>query len=125
MGKRVLIIDDDLYIRDVYEEILKNEGFDVDTAADGVEGERMLLEGGYDLVLLDIMMPKVDGLEVLRRLSIKRPAKPNGPIVVLTNLANDPVLAEAQKLGAKTYIIKSDSAPDEFLKQVKEIIGDC
>ena len=120
--KKVLIVDDDLYIRELYEELLKDEGYEVTTGSDGAEGLTKMSEGGYDLVLLDVMMPKIDGVGILQKLA-ETPAKsPNGPIIILTNLANDPVIDEAKKLGAQDSFIKSDHTPDEFLGKVKEYL---
>src|SRR6185436_8567399 len=80
MGKRILLADDDLYIRDIYLEILKSDGFDVDTAINGEEALEKLHQGGYDLVILDVMMPKLDGIGVLDGLQKNPPLKQNGPI---------------------------------------------
>ena len=117
--KRILVIEDDTYTRELYEEVLKEANFEVVTALDGEEGLAKAKEGGYDLILLDIMMPKLDGLEVLRSLKENKPEKKNGPIIVLTNLAHDPVIREAINLGATSYLIKTDLNPDQLIKEVK------
>lgn len=120
--QKILIIEDDMYIRDVYEEVLKQAGYDISLAADGQEGVIKAQEGGYDLVLLDIMMPKLDGLGVLRALKDQPAKKPNGYIVLLTNLAHDSIIQEAQTLGAYTYFVKSDLNPDELVERVKQVL---
>lgn len=121
MAKKILIVDDDLYIKDLYEELLKEGGYDVETAADGEDGLEKMSQGGYDLVLLDVMMPKIDGYGVLVKLSEKPPTVPNGKIIILTNLANDPgIIDECIKKGATASYIKSDYTPEEFLAKVKE-----
>ncbi len=122
MAKKVLIVDDDVYLRDLYEEVLKAEGYEVTTAVDGEDGVGKLQQGGYDFVLLDVMMPKLDGLGVLKKLKETPPAIPNGSIVLLTNLAQDPIVNEAMQLGAKTYIIKADITPDQLVEKVKEYL---
>ena len=116
--KKVLVIEDDQFVRDIYVDILKERHFMVDVAADGQEGLTKLLQGGYDIVLLDIMMPKMNGIQVLTELKKARPKPKLGPIIVLTNLAHDPVLKEAIDLGAHFYLIKSDLTPDEFGERV-------
>ena len=122
MAKKILIIDDDRYIRELYEEVLKNEGFEVTTALDGEAGLDLILKNSFDLILLDVMMPKLDGLGVLAQLR-NNPKKPATPIVLLTNLANDPNIAEVIKNSqAKSYLIKSDFTPDEFLNKVKTFL---
>ena len=122
MAKKVLIVDDDAYLRDLYEEVLKGEGYDVTTAVDGEEGVAKLQQGGYDLTLLDVMMPKLDGLGVLKKLKESPPTTPNGTILLLTNLAQDPIVTEAMQSGAKSYIIKADITPDQLIEKVKEYL---
>lgn len=122
MSKKILIVDDDMYLRDLYEEILKEAGFEVETAADGREGLTKLSLGGYDLTLLDVMMPHLDGLGVLSKLQEVKPTTPNGPIVLLTNLAHDPVIKEGLSKGAVAYLIKADMTPDQVLENVKKYI---
>lgn len=122
MAKKVLIIDDDTYIRELYEELLTADGYEVETAKEGETGLKKIQEGGYDLVLLDIMLPKIDGHGVLVKLKESPPKKQNGPIVILTNLANDPIVDESVKLGAKASYIKSDHTPEEFLSMIKKFL---
>lgn len=120
MAQRILIVDDDMYIRDLYEEILKNERYDVTIAQDGAEGLTYLQQGGFDVVLLDVMMPKLDGVGVLTKIKEFPPAKPNGPILLLTNLDHDPILDEAKKLGARDHILKADILPPMLVEIVKK-----
>ncbi|MBI3443442.1 response regulator [Candidatus Woesebacteria bacterium] len=119
MAKKVLIVDDDSTVRELYEEVLKDEGFEVETAADGEEGLTKITEGGYNLILLDIMMPKLDGIGILTSLSEKQPKIKNGPIILLTNLAHDPQIEEALKMGAKAALIKADLTPLQFVEKIK------
>lgn len=122
MAKKILLIDDDTYIRELYEELLKKEGYELETAKDGEDGLQKIQAGGYDLILLDIMLPKIDGHGVLVKLKESPPVKPNGPIIVLTNLANDPIVEESVNLGAKAFYIKSDHTPEEFLDMIKKYL---
>ncbi|HLC94696.1 MAG TPA: response regulator [Patescibacteria group bacterium] len=121
--QKILIIEDDLYIRDVYEEVLKEAGYDITTAVDGQEGVLKAQEGGFDLILLDVMMPKMDGLGVLAALRDKPAKAENGRIVMLTNLAHDSIIQEAQKLGAYSHLVKSSLNPDELVQKVKGLLG--
>jgi DNA-binding response OmpR family regulator len=118
-NKHLLLIEDDLYTRDLYTEILTGAGFEVESAADGAEGLTKLRDGGYDLVLLDIMLPKLDGIGILNELKKNPPEKPNGPIVVLTNLSRDRVINDALAAGAKECIIKTDVNPDQLVEAVR------
>lgn len=122
MAQRVLLVDDDQSIRELYEEILKNAGYEVETAVDGKEGYDKIIEGGYDLILLDVMMPLLDGIGVLTNLQEDHPKKKNGPIILLTNLAYDPVVKDALSKGAAMCLNKAEMNPDEFIKKVKEVI---
>lgn len=117
--QKILIIEDDVYTRDLYEEILKEAGFEIEIAIDGEEGLVKAQEGGYSLILLDLMMPKLDGLGLLEGLEKKKPKKKNGPIVLLTNLAHDPVIKEGLAKGATSYLIKSDLTPEQLVEKVK------
>lgn len=119
---KVLLVDDDQYIRELYEEVLKNAGFEVETAVDGKEGLEKITAGGYDLVLLDVMMPYMDGIGILTELQEHKPLKTNGPIVLLTNLAYDPVIKEALQKGAVACLNKAEMNPDEFLIKIKEFL---
>lgn len=115
MAKRVIVIDDDMYIRELYEEVLKTEGYDVDTASNGQEALDKLKLGGYDLILLDIMMPKIDGLGIMDELAANPPTPPNGPILMLTNLDHEPLIQDALNKGAKAFLIKADITPADLL----------
>lgn len=123
MAKKILIVDDDQYIREFYEELLVGAGYEVYTAKDGLEGFQYIHEGGYDLIVLDVIMPKLDGIGILSKLEEEPPIKKNGPIVLLTNLANDPAVQEAMAKGAHSFFIKSNITPEDFLAQVKTLAG--
>lgn len=116
--KKILIIEDDQFLREFYQELLQGEGYTVDVAADGEVGAAKIKEGGYNLVLLDIMLPKKDGMQVLRELKLQPPKKPNGPIVCLTNLGQDTVIKQCFELGASGYLIKSAMNPDQVLAEI-------
>ena len=122
--KKILLVEDDQFTRELYEEVLKDAGFEVSSAVDGVEGLIKIKTGGYDLILLDVMMPKMDGLDVLRSLMNEPPKVKNGPIVLLTNLTNDPVIDTAYGLNAKGHLVKSDITPGELVEHVKKYTGD-
>lgn len=120
---KILLIEDDMYIRDIYEETLKEAGYHVTTAIDGQEGLLKASEGGYNLVLLDMMMPKMDGIGVLTELKQKPPKIANGAIILLTNLAHESVINQAKSLGAKNFLVKSDLNPDQLVEKVKGFLA--
>lgn len=119
---RVLIVEDDQFLRDFYQELLSSEKYVVDVAADGEVAETKIRQGGWNLIMLDIMLPKKDGLTILKDLKIQPPVKQNGPIVVLTNLGNDTVINQAFTLGAAGYLIKSALNPDEVLNELHSFL---
>jgi DNA-binding response OmpR family regulator len=120
--KRILLVEDEKNTRDLYVDLLAGEGYEVDTAEDGQAGLEKAVEGGYDLILLDIVLPKRDGLEILQYLKEKGSEKPNGPIVLLTVLDQDSTIYTGLKSGAAGYLIKSDLNPDQVVKEVKRFL---
>lgn len=120
LKKNILIIEDDQYIRELYEGLLKDEGFGVATANNGQEGLIKLQDGSFDLVLLDVMMPVLDGIGMLKELHNRYSNKLPFTIILLTNLAHDSIIQEALSLGATTYLTKSELNPDEFISEVKK-----
>lgn len=120
--KRILIIEDDQFLREFYQDLLTEEGYSVEVAADGEIAVNKLLEGGFDLVLLDIMLPKKDGLSVLKDLKLQTPKKINKAVVVLTNLGQESLIKQCFDLGASGYLIKSALNPDQILSEIKSYI---
>ena len=101
--KRVLIVDDELSMREMLAILLKKEGLDVRTAASRAEAARTLGEGPVDLVLTDVKLPDGDGLEILRQV---KAAAPETPVVVMTAFGTTEMAVGARKLGAEAYILK-------------------
>ena len=99
MAQKILVVEDDQFLRELYDELLKEEGYEVTLAEDGEKGLAQIQKGGFDLILLDIMLPKIDGLEILRRVKNKPPEKQNGSTVLLTNLGQDSIIKEGFSLG--------------------------
>ncbi|MBI2330497.1 response regulator [Candidatus Daviesbacteria bacterium] len=122
-AKRILIVEDDQFLREFYQELLQAEGYFVDTAADGEIGLSKIQQEVYNLILLDIMLPKKDGVQVLRDLKSASPKSANVTIVVLTNLGHDSVIKECFDLGADGYLIKSALNPDQILTEVKSYLS--
>ncbi len=121
--KKILVVEDDQFLREFYQELLMAEGYFVDAAADGEIALSKIQTQEYNLVLLDIMLPKKDGVQILRDLKIKPPKSSNVVIVVLTNLGQDAVIKECFNLGAEGYLIKSALNPDQVLTEVKSYLN--
>jgi len=119
---KILIVEDDPLMSRMYRKIFKFEGFDVDFASDGEEGLEKIRSIKPTLVLLDIMMPKMNGLEVLDKVKLD-PETRSIPIVMLTNLAGTQDAEAALTKGAVKYIIKSENEPKQVINMVKEILA--
>ena len=122
-GKRILVIEDDQNTRNLYHTVLTNAGYSVDVAIDGADGLTKSQGGGFDLILLDVMLPKMDGIALLSELKKNPPKSPNKNIYLLTNLSHDPILKEAISLGVKDVILKTDVNPEELIEKVKKILA--
>ncbi|KKP69912.1 hypothetical protein A2X44_01740 [candidate division CPR3 bacterium GWF2_35_18] len=120
--KKILIVEDDEFLSSLYKELLTEEGYNVDLMKDGQTGLDAAKKGGYDLILLDIMLPKMDGLQVLKTLEESNNEK-NGPIVMLTNLGQDSIVRDALKNGASGFLIKSSMTPDQVLHEVRVFLN--
>lgn len=118
MARRILLIEDDAYIRELYEEVLKNAGYEVVTGVDGEEGLAKASDGVYDLVLLDIMLPKLTGIEVLKQFKAQGSKLIDVPVYLLTNLGEETIAKETYKLGADGYLLKAKYLPRELIKEI-------
>lgn len=119
---KILVVEDDPLIARLYQKALTFEGYDVEVARDGEEGLKKTEEIKPTLILLDIMMPKMHGFEVLDNLKAKEETK-KIPVVVLTNLASPRDAETALSKGAVKYIVKSEYRPNEIVGMVKEILA--
>ena len=122
-SKTILFIEDDKPIAEMYARVLEREGFSVEFAYNGTEGLHKAQSKHYDLILLDIMMPEMSGIEVLKLLrGDDGKGSPDTKIVILTNLAQDKTSQEALKSQADGYIIKADIVPSQLAGIVKKLI---
>ena len=121
MTTKILLIEDDEQIRRMYQQAFEAQGIVCDTEADGNKGIEMARSNKPDLILLDIMMPNIDGLSVLDKLK-HDPELVNIPVVMMTNLSLQEVIDTAMKKGAKEYINKSTIKPREVVDKVKLLL---
>jgi len=121
MAKILLVEDDSLIVR-MYQKIFAFEGLEVETAGDGEDGWIKAKTIKPTLILLDIMMPKMNGMQVLERLKLD-PETKSIPVVILTNLAGAQDAESALTKGAVKYIVKSEFEPKQIVKMVKEILA--
>lgn len=119
--KKIMIVEDDSFVMDIYQTKLSQEGYEVLSAENGAEAIKKLEKEIPDLVLLDIIMPYVDGLQVLRKIKADEKLK-NIPVILLTNLSQKENINEGLGLGADDYLIKSHFTPSEVLEKIKKYI---
>lgn len=119
--KKILLVEDDPVLQKLYKDLLTAEKYSVDTASDGQEAYEKMLSGGWDLVLLDLVLPKLNGLDIVKKLKLQPSKKTNKKIVVLTNLEKGNEVDEIKRIGYE-YIIKSNITPDQFVAKIKSFL---
>jgi DNA-binding response OmpR family regulator len=117
---KVLLIEDELSLRELYCEVLTDAGYVVESIGDGAQALEQIRCGEWDVLLLDIMLPKLDGLEVLKQVSADDKLSKK-PIIVLSNLDNETVVKQCLDLGARKFLIKADITPQDILS----VVADC
>ena len=120
-NKVILLVDDDLTLREMYEERLKAENFVIVQASNGEEALKKAKENKPNIILLDIMMPKINGFDVLKDIKADPDLK-DTPVIVLTALIQDVDRLQGKKLGADDYIVKSETMPGEVIEKIKKLI---
>ena len=120
--QKILIVEDDFFIRELYQRQLLKEGYLVEVAVDGAEGLVKANDFRPHLILLDIMLPKLNGLDLLRTIKTKTETK-DIPVILLTNLGQESVIKEGFTLGAEGYLIKSAYTPSQIIEEVKNFLA--
>ncbi|MEK7519581.1 MAG: response regulator [Patescibacteria group bacterium] len=121
MEKAILIIEDDKFLRELISQKLNKEGYKVIEAGDGEEGVKKLKEEKPDLILLDLILPGIDGFEVLTR--VKEDASvAQIPVIILSNLGQVDDVERGLKLGAVDYLIKAHFTPGEIIEKIKNVL---
>lgn len=121
--KKVLIIEDDESIIKLYQTKLTHKGFDVSVARDGKEGVERAKNIKPDIILLDVMMPIMNGFEALKELK-KDPDTANIPVVILSNYGEVGNITEGLNLGASDYLIKAEQTPSDVVDTVINVLKD-
>ena len=120
--KKILVIEDDNTISNMYKIGLTNDGYEVVIAKDGQEGLELSASEKPDIILLDIIMPKIDGFAVLGRLK-ENPVTKEIPVFLLTNLGQDEDKERGKKLGAVDYVVKADLTPMQISEKIKTYLN--
>ena len=118
---KVLLVEDEDFIRDLFKRQLDLSGFSTDAFGTGQDGLAAITKNAYDLVLLDIMLPDINGLQILQSIR-QNPVTKNIVVVLLTNLGQDAVIKQGFELGADGYLVKAAYTPDQIVQEVKNII---
>lgn len=122
MSKKILIVEDDKFLSRIYNTKLTDEGFNVVSAIDGEEGLEKMRNEQPDLVILDLVMPHMDGFAVLEE-KIKDESIKEIPVIVMTNLGQDSDVVKVKELGAVDHALKSDITLEELLKMIQQYVG--
>jgi CheY-like chemotaxis protein len=118
---RILVVEDDRDLNNAYCIILRNEGHEIETAYDGKEALAKLKTFSPELILLDLLMPVMGGLEFLQNYDLPK-SHPNVKVLIFTNMENSPEVSDAYKLGAHRCIIKSWTAPHNLAHVITEAL---
>ncbi len=118
---KILIVDDDTFLSGIYATKLDLEGFQVVSAHDGEEGIKVAQKEKPDLILLDVLMPKLDGFEALKRLKAD-PGTKDIPVIMLTNLGQKEDIEKGLEDGAVDYLIKAHFVPAEAVAKIKKVL---
>ena len=121
MSKKILFIEDESALQKTFGEILKQEGYEMISALDGETGLRLAKSEKPDLILLDLILPKMHGFEVLKKLKEDKETK-DIPVIVLTNLEKIEDVDKALELGATTYLIKAQYSLEEVVEKIKKVL---
>ncbi|MBU4351273.1 response regulator [Candidatus Parcubacteria bacterium] len=119
--KQILLVEDDSFLIDIYTTKFKEMGFNIDVAQDGNQALRKILENNVELVLLDIVLPHVDGWEILKKIRQENSLK-DLKVVILSNLGQKSEVDKAFALGATKYLIKAHYTPSEVVEEIKKIL---
>ena len=124
MPKNILIIEDDRFLRELIAQKLSKESFNIIEAVDGEEGIKKIKENKPDLVLLDLILPGIDGFEVLSQAKKDSNHEINSiPIIILSNLGQKEDIEKGTKLGAADYLVKAHFTPGEIIEKVRTILN--
>ena len=117
----ILLVEDDELLSQMYKTKLSHDGFKVKTALDGEVGYAEIEKGSFDVVLLDVIMPKLDGFGVLEKMKTNDKTK-EVPVIMLTNLGQDEDIEKGKSLGAFDYLIKANLTPQQVSDKIKDVL---
>lgn len=118
---KILIVEDEATLQKALTDVLDQEGYNVISALDGMRGLELANQEKPDLILLDIILPKMDGFEILKKIKGNKETS-EIPVIILTNLSDLDNIQKALDLGATTYLVKADFHLEDVLKKVREVL---
>jgi DNA-binding response OmpR family regulator len=118
MAQKILIVEDDKFLRELIARKLISENYEIIEAIDGEEGLKKVKEQKPDLILLDLILPGIDGFEVLTKMK-EDPTLSSIPVIILSNLGQREDVEKGLKLGAVDYLVKAHFTPNEIVEKVK------
>ena len=119
---KILLIEDEEMLASMYSTKFKNDGFDIEISGDGEDGLKKLEKETYDFILLDIILPKLDGFAVLSEIR-KGGKNSKTPVLLLTNLGQEEDVKKGEKLGASGYLVKANFTPTQVISKIKELLN--
>ncbi|MBI2450372.1 MAG: response regulator [Candidatus Nealsonbacteria bacterium] len=120
--QKILFIEDESALQKTFGDILTESGYNMVSATDGEQGIRLAKSEKPDLILLDLILPKIHGFDVLKQLKTDKETK-NIPIIVLTNLEGVGDVEKALEFGATTYLVKANYSLEEVVKKIKQSLA--
>jgi len=124
VNKSILVVEDDEFLQDMICQKLVQQGFSISTATDAESAKNEINRKKFDFILLDLVLPKMGGLDFLRELKDESSTHNNIPVMILSNLYQDDKIEEAKELGAVDFMVKSNHAPSEIVKRIVQIFAE-
>lgn len=121
MANKILVVEDDKFLRELISQKLVKEQYDVTSAIDGEDGVKKIKAEKPDIILLDLILPGIDGFEVLSKIK-DDPSTSSIPVIILSNLGQKEDVEKGLKLGAVDYLIKAHFTPGEIIEKIKMIL---
>lgn len=121
MSEKILLVEDDPVLQKLYSDLLTSAALQFEAASDGETGYQKISQGGWKLILLDLILPKMNGLDIIKKIKENPPQDPLGKIVLLTNLEQGKEIDEIKSLGYQ-FLIKSNLDPNQFIEKVKSFL---
>ena len=123
MAKRILIIEDEIPIKELYERVFTKRGWDAVGVVTGAEAFEKAGGQNFEMILLDIMLPEKNGVDVLRDIKAPNSSWRQTPVFMLTNLGQESIIKEAFKIGAVGYLLKAQLLPDQIVTEVETFLA--